>query len=83
MKERKTHSFNVMMTETEYQTLIQLAEVMQRTKAGAIRACLKQAASMLIHGIPQCADGTACLASHLMFPRQVAPQHQMRREEAP
>ena len=61
-----SHSFNVILSTSEFTTLRTLADIQHMSKGATTRQTLLAAAKMIIGGVPTCADGSHCMCPHLI-----------------
>lgn len=63
--QKKSHSFNVLLTNSEFQDLGLLAIAQNVSRAHVIRELIRRCANMKLRGVPVCVTGKDCYTPHL------------------
>lgn len=74
MAKMKGESFNVVLSKTEYQQLIDLKDFTGLNMSINLRMALASRHQMVIQQIPTCASAQSCMAPQLFTPRAPIPQ---------
>lgn len=72
---KKSHSFNVLLSEQEYASLDKLAHDTHCARSFIVRQSIRWRVDMQLDGTPICASGQRCFAPHMHHPPIQKQQH--------